>query len=395
MYSRRKFIQNTALASAGLVITNPMRILATQDDRPLNIGVIGTGDRGTGIIHILKDNSKVKVVACCDVIPFRLKAAAKASGGKPYKDYRKLLENKNVEAVVIATPFGLHGTMALDALQAGKHVYCEKTMVRGVEEIQTVIDAHRETTQIFQVGHQYNSAELYQKVSQIVQSGYLGEITAFECQWNRNGDWRRPVPHPKWERAINWRMYKENSGGLVAELCSHQIDFICRTLGEAPEVITGFGGIDYWKDGRETFDNVHLLFKYPSGIDASFTCTTTNAFEGYQIKILGKKGTIIMNTEDATIYLENAQLKEHGIVDGVSGATKMAWQKGKGVPIEASKEDITKQAIMQFYHSVRSNTPILADIKSGAITSKCVQMCLDVLHQEKVAYWKDYPELRF
>jgi len=148
-------------------------------------------------------------------------------------------------------------------------------MVRGVEEIQTVIDAHRETTQIFQVGHQYNSAELYQKVSQIVQSGYLGEITAFECQWNRNGDWRRPVPHPKWERAINWRMYKENSGGLVAELCSHQIDFICRTLGEAPEVITGFGGIDYWKDGRETFDNVHLLFKYPSGIDASFTCTTS------------------------------------------------------------------------------------------------------------------------
>jgi predicted dehydrogenase len=191
---------------------------------------------------------------------------------------------------------------------------------------------------------------------------------------------------------INWRMYREYSGGLTAELCSHQIDFINRILGQVPEKISGFGGIDHWKDGRETYDNIHLLYQYPDGTDASFMCTTTNSYDDYKISIMGSKATIIMDYSSAKIYAERKTI-EKGVVDGVSGATAKAWMSGKGVPIDASGEDSTKQALQQFYESIVNGSPVYADIRSGALTSKCVQMSLDALYEDKISRWEDYPVL--
>jgi len=395
MINRRNFLKktSTALLSTPLLLNGGLSYAST-DGKPLNIGIIGCGDRGGGLASILQNNQLLRVVACCDIIPFRLEKVATKNGSTPYTDYRALLDDPNVEAVIIASPFGLHDEMAIDAIQAGKHVYCEKTMAKGVNEIQSVLDAHRNSKLVFQVGYQYNSSALYKKVYEIIASGYIGEITAIECQWNRNGNWRREVPDPKWEKIINWRMYKEHSGGLVAELCSHQIDFICRTLKEFPKKIVGFGGIDHWKDGRETFDNVHLLYEFPGGVDASFTCTTTNGFENYEIRILGSKATILLDLRKATIHLEKNELKDYGIVDGVSGATRTAWEKGKGAPIEVDQIDPSKSALEQFYYAIREDKPVISDIESGAYASKCVQMSLDSLYEEKIAYWKDYPELR-
>lgn len=395
MNKRRDFIKLSSLASLGIVACGSGLHALKKEDRVLNLGVVGTGDRGGGIISILNEVSNIKVVAVCDVIPFRLQKAVENSGAKGYENYKDLLNHQGLDAVLIATPFGLHDEVCLAAFQAKKHIYCEKTLIKGLSETQQVIDAYKKSEGlVFQTGHQYNSSALYQKVEQIVKSGYIGDVTGFVCQWNRNTDWRRPVPDPKWERMINWRMYREYSGGLVAELCSHQIDFINRVLGEVPEKISGFGSIDYWKDGRETYDNVHLNFAYPSGVDANFMCTCSNSFEGYQIKILGSKATIIMGLSNAKIYLEKS-VKETAIVDGVSGATAEAWQKGQGAPIEANNEDSTLQALQQFYKSVVHGDKVYADIKSGALTAKCVQMSLDAMDNNKVVWWKDYPELNF
>lgn len=392
---RRNFVKIGSLSLCAIPFVQPQLLSSQIVNSNLNIGIIGCGSRGNGIAKLLQNHKHINVVACCDILPFRLEEVVKISEAKGYKNYKTMLEDKRVEAVIIATPFGLHDEMAIDSIQAGKHIYCEKTLAKGMFEIQQVIDAHKNTNLVFQTGHQYNSSPLYQKVHDIIKSGDIGEITSFECQWNRNGSWRRPVPDSKLEKIINWRMYREHSGGLVAELCSHQIDFICRVLEEQPKRITGFGGIDHWKDGRETFDNVHLLFEYPNGVDASFTCTTTNSYYDYKIKILGSKATIILNLRDATIYLEKNEIKELGDVDGVSGATKSAWQKGKGTTIEVEKTDSTLEALEQFYDSVRYDKPVYADIRSGAITSKCVQMSLDALYNGKISHWKDYPELNF
>jgi len=346
--NRRAFLKKSSLAALSVPFFTNARVLSNVirvSNKPLNLGIIGCGGRGSGIASLLKDSSLYKIVACCDILDFRLNSLSQSTGAKPFLNYKDLLGDSEVEAVLIASPFGLHDEMAIDAIKAGKHIFCEKTMAKGIDEIQLVLDAYKDSEIVFQTGHQYTSSELYQKVFDVIRSGYIGEITAFDCQWNRNGNWRQPVPDPKLERAINWRMYREHSGGLVAELCSHQIDFICRVLDELPKKIVGFGGIDHWKDGRETFDNVHLLFEYPNGINASFMCTTTNAFDDYKIKILGSKATIILDYVNAKIYLEKKAVEKEigiGIVVGVSGATKMPWDQGEGAAIEESVKSVTK-----------------------------------------------------
>ncbi|MFY0599462.1 MAG: Gfo/Idh/MocA family oxidoreductase [Cyclobacteriaceae bacterium] len=397
MTSRRDFIVKGGAVAGGIALgLGGLNASGFTNKNPIRIGIIGTGGRGQGLAHLLNEIEGADVTACCDVIPFRLEEGlAISQGAKGYKDYRKLLEDKNVDAVIISSPFGLHGEMAVDALDAGKHVYCEKTMVRGIDHIQRTIDKAKANPKlIFQTGHQYHSSELYRKVRQIVQSGYIGDVTAYHCQWNRNGNWRRAVPDPKWERQINWRMYKEHSGGLIAELMSHQIDFINWTSGSLPAKVSGFGGIDFWKDGRETYDNIHLLMEYQNGLDASFNCTTSNKYEGYKIKILGSKATIILNTTSATIYTENTKPEELGIVDGVSGATMQAWQQGKGAPVEGNGIDPTKEALIQFRDAIEKGEQPESNVISGGVTAKCVQIGLDAVWDEQVKHWKDYPELR-
>ncbi|WP_421873327.1 Gfo/Idh/MocA family protein [Marinoscillum sp.] len=362
----------------------------------VRIGVIGTGDRGTGLMRLINQIDGLIVTACSDIIPFRLADAIQLSkGAKSYPDYRDLLADNKVDAVLVTTPFSTHDEIAIDALRAGKHVYCEKTMAKGLDEIQAVITAAESTDLVFQTGHQYHSSALYNRARAIIRSGYIGEVTAYECQWNRNGNWRRPVPDPKWERMINWRMYREYSGGLVAELMSHQIDFINWVTESHPEQVTGFGGIDHWKDGRETFDNVHLLFKYPSGLDASFECTTTNGFGDYRIKVMGSEGTIMLDYTKGTIYAEQKEIAEKGLVDGVSGATIQAWQKGEGAPIDAPGNDPTLDALKQFYASIVDGSTVISSLHTGATTAKCVQISLDALYQNQIKKWDEYPELKF
>lgn len=404
-YTRRNFIHTTSLATGGLMLgtsclsknENPEKNHIVPAIGPkMNIGVIGTGDRGKGLIQLMNKIGSFNIVACADVLPFRLEEGLKlAPHATGYATVEPLLEDANVESVIIATPFSTHDEIAIAAIDAGKHIYCEKTMVKGISEIQSVLDKAKTSKRIFQTGHQYHSSPLYQRVRGMVQAGYVGDVTAIECQWNRNGNWRRPVPDPKFERLVNWRMYKEYSGGLAAELMSHQIDFINWVTGSHPEKMAGFGGIDHWKDGRETFDNAHILAEYPSGMDASFTCTTTNGHEDYQIKILGSKATVILDYTHGEIYAENFDKKQKGIVDGVSGATLKAWKQGEGAPINAPGNDPTIDALRQFYDSVVQGASVISDIKTGATTSKCVQMVLDVLHGDEIRYWSEYPELNF
>ncbi|WP_281542750.1 Gfo/Idh/MocA family protein [Maribacter aestuarii] len=389
--NRRNFVIKTGLATVATVSTNTLLGGTFSTKSPLetlNIGVIGTGDRGGGLIPFINQIENLQVVACCDSLPFRLdnglqKTERKAEG---YRDYRKLLENQDIDAVLIATPFNTHSKIAMDALDAGKHVYCEKTLAKGFFGIQNLVDTAKNIHKTFQTGHQYHSSRLYTHVVELIKDGKVGNITAIECQWNRNGDWRRPVPSPELEKAINWRMYREFSGGLVAELCSHQLDFSNWVLDSVPEKVMGVGGIDYWKDGRETYDNVHLLYTYSNGVKAKFTCLTSNALDDYKIKVMGDKGTIILDYVKAWFYPEGSYKKELGEVDGVSGAT-VNWEQGKGIPIEVNHSDPSKQALLDFRTSVLNNTEPLSNLRTGAKTAACVQMGLDAMHQEKIVYW--------
>lgn len=392
---RRDFIKKGSILSAGL-LSSSYAIYGAVNARPndtINIGVIGTGSRGSGLIPYLNEIEEIKVVACCDVLPFRLEEGLNLTDRKTkgYTNYKGLLDNKNIDAVLITTPFSTHSKIAIDALDAGKNVYCEKTMAKGLDGIEALVEKAKSSNKTFQVGHQYHSSRLYVHVAELIKNGEIGEIIAFECQWNRNADWRRPVPDPSLERAINWRMYREYSGGLVAELCSHQIDYIQMVLGENPKKIMGIGGIDFWKDGRETYDNIHLLYEYPSGVKARFTCVTSNALGDYQMKILGSKGTIILDYAKAWIYYEKGnEKKELTNIDGVSGATANPLVLGYATPIEVTHLDPSKQALLDFKDNILNNVEPTSNVYTGANTAVTVQLSLDAMYNEKIINCSDY-----
>ncbi len=391
--NRRNFVLNSSLTGVA-IITGTSALTASNvlgaNDK-VNIGIIGTGDRGSGLIPFLNDIDGIEVIACCDILAFRLEKALSQTRikAKGYSNYKDLLSNKDIDAVLIATPFSTHAQIALDALDAGKHVYCEKTMVKGLKPIHTLIKKVDQSNKIFQTGHQYHSSRLYNEVVNMIKGGEIGAISLFECQWNRNGNWRRPVSNPSLERQINWRMYKEFSGGLTAELSSHQIDFVHWVLGENPKDIRGVGGIDFWKDGRETFDNTHLIYNYPSGVKATFTCLTNNALGDYQIKVHGSKGTILLDYQKAWLYYEKGvKLKKLGNVDGVSGATANPQEQGKGVEIKVSHLDPSKQALVDFRNSIINNTIPISNVRTGGNTAKAVQLSLNAMYQNNIQNWQ-------
>nr|WP_299385876.1 Gfo/Idh/MocA family oxidoreductase [Allomuricauda sp.] len=385
---RRDFVASTGMAVAGLSVASAGLVYPSKNNS-INIGVIGTGDRGSGLIPIINSIDELNVTACCDVLPFRLKRGMdKAENAEAYKDYRKLLDNKDVDAVLIATPFSMHGQMALDALDAGKHVYCEKTMAKGYDDIKKLVQKASGSKSVFQTGHQYHSSRLYSHVVDLIKDGKIGKIAAIECQWNRNGNWRRPVPSPEYERAINWRMYKEFSGGLLAELCSHQLDFANWALDAVPIKVVGDGGINYWKDGRETYDNVHMIYTYPNGVRAKFTCLTSNSKDDYRIKIFGDQGTITVDYTKAWFFPEKKDGgRQLGEVDGVSGAT-VKWDQDKGSPIEVEHLDPSKQALLDFRDNIRDHKMPESNVMTGAKAAICVQMGLDALYNQKIVDWK-------
>ena len=390
---RREFVIKSGLATAALGTTSFMESGIAYPKKAadtINFGVIGTGDRRAGLINIMNDIPELNVISCCDILPFRLqKGIANTSGkAKGYSDYRKLLEQKDIDAILVATPFNTHSQIAIDAIDAGKHVFCEKTMAKGFDGIIQLRDKVNNSDKIFQTGHQYHSSRLYRHVVELIQNGKVGKVTAIECQWNRNGNWRRPVTDSNLERAINWRMYREYSGGLVAELCSHQIDFANWVLNATPDQVIGVGGIDYWKDGRETFDNVHLIYSYPNGVKATFTCLTSNSKDDYQIKVMGDKGTLILDYVNAWFFPEGNYTKEIQEVDGVSGAT-IKWDEGKGIPLDIEHADPSTQALIDFKNNILDNTIPTSNITTGAKAAACVQMGLDAMYNNKIVQWNN------
>ena len=311
MLSRRKFIKNGVLVSSAMALpyTNFASVLGAND--VVRLGIIGAGTRGTGIAKLLKKLPGLSVTACCDIMPDHLtQILTHASPNtKKYTDYRRLLEDKNIDAVIIATPLYLHYSMAVDALMAGKHVYLEKSMTYDIPQALDLEKRVNQSKLVFQVGHQYRYFQLYHAVKKAIDNKWLGEITHFECQYHRNSDWRFPVKAPGTERLVNWRMYKEYSGGLMAELCGHQIDIVNWMTGSHPEKVTGIGGIDYWKDGRETYDNVRAIFEYPGGIKTNVSSILSNAYHGYEIRILGSKATLQIQRDEALLYSEAVKNK--------------------------------------------------------------------------------------
>jgi len=393
---RRTFMKNSFVLAGGIYLSKTVGALPrSARAEKINIGIIGCGDRGKGLLTVLKDLSDMfNIVAICDVLPFRIEEAKKIAPGcnyKIYTDYRSLLDDKNVQAVINATPIYLHFKISSDCLKSGRHVYHEKTMAFTTEESLSFIRlVESKPNQVFQVGHQYRSVPLYARVKEMIEKDYLGAVIQIDCRWDTNRTWRRPVSDPKWERQVNWRMYTAYSGGLVAELLSHQIDFINWAFNTAPQTILATGGIDFHKDGRETYDNVQVLLRYKEGMIGNFGATLGNAREGYIFKIKGTKGTVELKVAEGLYYPESQTRKELQTVDGVTGATKIEWTKEGGIPVLQGKaaKDGTWYALKEFYECIQTKALPSSNVYTGAKTAIIVKLANESMYQNKMHQWK-------
>ena len=390
---RRSFVKNSALLGSGMLVGNEVFGILNAD-KVINIAMIGCGDRGKGVLSVIRSMpAKFKTIAYCDLLDFRLKETEKFTPvtARPIKDYRQVLDDQTIDAVFIATPLSGHFKIAKDAVLAGKHVYVEKTMTYSIDQALALKKLVKQyPKQVFQVGYQYRYSPLYFKVKDMIQSGYLGKVSQIDCRWDRNWNWRRPVENPALERQINWRMYKAYSGGLAAELLSHQIDFINWAFETQPDEITGTGGIDVFKDGRETYDNIQATLRYNAkGMIGNFGATCGNARDGYLFKIKGTKGSVSLLTSTGLFYPEESTRKELGIVDGVTGATKIVYNQDGGIPIlDKATQDGTTYALDEFYKSIMNNIVPVSNINTGTQASICVSMCNEAIYSGNKQVWK-------
>lgn len=313
--NRRRFLNRTtqsglALAAAS-TLSKPQKVLGANDR--INIGLIGCGGRGSRLMVLMQTHDNVDFTAVCDAYEPKRKRGKEKAGenAKEYVDHRKLLEQKDLDAVVIATPEHLHGTQLIDAVAAGKDVYVEKPMTYSVEEGVRVIKAVRSSDRIVQVGMQRRSAPMCIEAKRLVDEGVLGDVTLVRCQWywhvnplNPNvkvqGDFSwdlflGPAPKRPFDprRALQWNWYWDYSGGMVTGQGVHLLDLMQWFMGKGTPLSAVMQGGSY-RLGGECPDVFSASYEY-DGYTASWILSYNNSFDnGWKVTFQGTKGTLVI-----------------------------------------------------------------------------------------------------
>lgn len=304
-FTRRDLMKVGAAAglTAAAITSGPAIIKTRAASDQIKYGMVGTGSRGSYLLGHLAKIESGHCTALCDIDQDALDngAAIIDTNPKKYKDYRDLLADKDVEAVLIAVPLYVHFPITRDSLLAGKQVFCEKSLVFKPDEVHALRAlAQQHPKQTLQVGLQRRYSMYFQCIKDMVDKGVLGDVTHMWGQWHRNPGWTMK-PGGK-DNPKNWRMFRESSGGLTAELASHHIDVADWFFGSHAEFVVGVGGLDTWKDGRTVWDNIQLILSYPQGRKLTYSAITTNQ----HLPILNSQrpefGMIVMGTAGAVEF---------------------------------------------------------------------------------------------
>jgi len=345
--SRRKFLQQSAALAGGVALLGsdalPARAeeAASSPNERINVGVIGCGGMGNAHISALQNLKNggypVDIVAVCDVYQVRLDAAAGRTGGAPYKDYRELLERKDLDAVSIATPDHWHSRIAVDAADAGKDVYCEKPMThwRNLREAQDIVAAIARNKRVLQVGTQGMSGSIWAQTHERIAAGAVGKLIHAQASDMRNGHigvydpksndgqadptknldwdmWLGPAKKRPWEpgRFFAFRSFWDYSGGVGTDFFPHIMTPLVRTMGlQFPKRVTASGGLYQLKDGREIPDIHTITIEYPDGPSVLLVASLANN-HGLPMVIRGYEGTVTFESPGAVIHPQKAVARD-------------------------------------------------------------------------------------
>lgn len=315
--TRREFLKQTAAGTAVLFAYPPASVLGANDR--VRVAMIGVGNRGQDLLEEVMAVPNVEVVAMADVYRGRFaEVKKKVPNIATFDDHRRLLDLKDLDAVIVASPLHTHARHFLDTLAAGKDLYAEKTMTWSIPEAEQCLNAAKKSNHIIQIGLQWESSGAFADAKQWIKDGLAGKVTQVESWMSRNtphgkGQWVRPVPvgcNPQdvnWSaflngrpnrpfdgyRLINWRLFWEFSGGNVTENMVHQVAWIMSVLDlPLPTAAYMSGGVFSEPDGREVPDTIVVTLDFPNNLVWTWQSTFSNRHYNLGERILGSDGTI-------------------------------------------------------------------------------------------------------
>lgn len=329
----------------------------------INVALLGAGAQGEVLLSAMLKVPGLRFRAVCDIwTEYNQKRTVNQLGKykfdvKGYEDYQEMLaQEKDLDAVVIATPDFWHAQHTVDCLKAGLHVYCEKEMSNTVEGAGRMVRAARETGKLLQIGHQRRSHPRYihcfEKI--IKEARLLGRIVTVNGQWNRSvkpdlgSPQRYAIPEDRlkkygfksMEQFRNWRWYKGLGGGPIVDLGSHQIDIYNWFLESQPQHVVASGGTDYYEPAtHEWYDTVMAIYEYETKagrVRAYYQTQTTNGSQGYFENFMGDQGTLLISESEAAysgmIYRDvSAPAWDHWIQKGYVSVPRVLGPKQEGV----------------------------------------------------------------
>lgn len=392
--SRRVFLRSSAataaVAAAASSIAAPAPARAAGANERIRLGFIGPGGRGFGahiktLAKLRQDGANIELSAVCDVYTRNQDRAAdfiaKETGTAPkkYEDYRDMLADKEIDAVTIATPDHWHAKQAIDAMRAGKDVYCEKPMTHTIQEAMDVVDAWKATGRVMQVGVQSTSLPIWDRCRELIDQGKLGKVLQFQTEFYRNSEvgqwryyslskdmtpqtinWRRFLgvdeglaPDMPFDRAkfAQWRCYWPFGAGMYTDLFVHRTTAMLRATGlRYPGRVVGAGGIFLEYDGRDVPDVATVVADYHEGVQAIITATMCSAETPIEQVIRGHFGSFVFgNGENFTGFdfvperrqvTHDAKLEKERIEVGPGGDTTYAHFKNFLDAVAARKPEL-------------------------------------------------------
>jgi predicted dehydrogenase len=288
------------------IAAEPTPMRTTRVDETVRVAIVGFGPWGRFMAEAVDDLPEMTLVAICDsYAPMLRRAARSFPDANRHADYAEVLDNPEIDAILVATPTHLHRRVVVDALAAGKHVYCEAPMAHSVEDARAIAEAAGASPdRIFQVGLHLRTEPQYRSVFQFARSGAMGDPLMARLQWHRKQSWRRASPSRERERAQNWRLDADVSLGLVGEAGLQQLDAATWLLGDLPEFVTGFGSTLLWNDGRTVPDTVQAVFGFPGGKNLMFDATLASSFDAAYEMFYGSSSTIMLRDQKAWMFKE-------------------------------------------------------------------------------------------
>lgn len=441
--SRRGFIKKLATSTAAVAVGSQVLAASPENNNKIisiskradfsandqiNIALIGAGGMGTGDVMTALMVPGVKIVAVCDLYDGRLRDAKTRWGQDIFttRSYKEILSRPDVDAVIIATPDHWHQQISIDAMRAGKHVYCEKPMVHSIGEGPAVIQAQKETGKVFQVGSQGVSSLGNEKARELLKDGAIGELNFAEGFWARHspgGAWSYPIPADAskqtvdWEaflsnttkrdfdakRFFRWRNYRDYGTGMSGDLFVHlfsSLHFITGTFG--PNKIYSSGGLRYWKDGREVPDVLLGIFDYPEQAEAhpafnlSLRCNFVDGTSGNTIlKLIGSEGAMDIGWDSVTLRRnKNFSKDDPFYIESMKKAGTPLTDRKRILPQEEYTFAVEKGYLgahydhfANFFNAIRTNTKVAEDAIFGYRAAAPALLCNDSYNNDTAILW--------